>query len=139
MACDTSILDAIMELRGEETLTTSTLNSIDSATYQMQDIYKEREPYTTSRKITGTEYVFGETFLDKVKYAMATDDLDSMNNSELDVWNYFVQFEDEDVELLVIDLPQALDEILVQMLNCEDYLTEDEEIQILEEVSSCII
>lgn len=139
MACDTSILDAIMELRGEETLTTSTLNSIDSATYQMQDIYKEREPYTTSRKITGTEYVFGETFLDKVKYAMATDDLDSMNNSELDVWNYFVQFEDEDVELLVIDLPQALDEVLVQMLNCEDYLTEDEEIQILEEVSSCII
>lgn len=139
MACDTSILDAIMELRGEETLTTSTLNSIDSATYQMQDIYKEREPYTTSRKITGTEYVFGETFLDKVKYAMATDDLDSMNNSELDVWNYFVQFEDEDVELLVIDLPQALDEVLVQMLNCEDYLTENEEIQILEEVSSCII
>lgn len=95
MACDTSILDSVMELREETVLTTSTLNSIDLATFEMQETYKEREPYTTSRKITGTEFVFGDTFLDKVLYAMATDDLDEMNNSELELWNYLVQFEDE--------------------------------------------
>lgn len=91
---DNLLLD-IMELRDESVASRDTVNSIDLASYEMQEIYQEREPFTTSRQITGIEYYFNEIFMDKVRYAMSTDNLDIMNNYEYEVWNYFVQYEDE--------------------------------------------
>ncbi len=89
------LINDVLVLRDETVASRRTIASIDLATYEMQEIYKEREPYTTRRLITGIDYIFGDVFIDKVRYAMSTDSLDLMNNSELEVWEYFVQFEDE--------------------------------------------
>lgn len=89
------LLDDVMELRNESVASRSTLNSIDLSTYEMQEVYQEREPFTTSRQITGIEYFFNEIFMDKVRYAMSTDSLDRMNNYEYEVWEYLVKYQDE--------------------------------------------
>lgn len=89
------LMDSLLVLKGENELTIGTQSGIDLATSEMIEIYKEREPYSTNRLITGIEYVFSETFILKVRYAMATDYIGDMNNAELLVWNYFVQYSDE--------------------------------------------
>lgn len=90
-----ALLDNIIELRGEESASQDTLDSIDLAVAELQTLYKEKEPYTTSRQIDGDDFVWQETFIEKVRYAFSTDSLDLMNNAELEVFDYLVQYQDE--------------------------------------------
>lgn len=89
------LLDELLVLKEKTVADEEILNSIDLATLELTAIYKEKDPYYTDRLITGIEYIFNDNFIEKARFAMSTDSLGDMNNIELQLWNFFVQYSDE--------------------------------------------
>ena len=90
-----SLVDDLLKLYGDERMDTISLrSSTDLSALELQDIYKERFPYTGTKTIVGDRFIWDENFINKVLYAMSTDDLSDFSQTELDVWYGFVSFED---------------------------------------------
>lgn len=96
MEIDNMMLSEISQILGEEISTDrKSLSNINISTYEMQETYKEREPYTVAKTLLGDRYIWTESFISKVLYAMSTDDLADMNPSEYKIMMGFIAFQDK--------------------------------------------
>ena len=182
MAENEVILDELSVLYGSEiSRDNKTLSQIDVSIYEMQETYKEREPYQIAKTLVGDRYIWSESFIDKVLYALSTDDLADMNPSEYRLMMGFITFQDrhstvntqqqiaqkaigctsKDIDgnsyavyedgvssdLCLepyFDVPRdsiykSLDNVLIYILNCEDWRTKDVKSGTLIDVSPCSI
>jgi hypothetical protein len=95
MAVDETLLDGLSALYGEEISRDSkTLSKIDVALYEMQDVYQEVQPYSVARTLTGDRYLWNEGFIDRLLYALSTDDLTDFGESEYQIVMGFINFQD---------------------------------------------
>ena len=95
MAIDKTMLSEISQILGEEvSIDRKSLSSINISTYEMQETYKEREPYAVIKTLMGDRYVWTESFINKVLYSMSTDDLTDMNPLEYRIMMGFITFQD---------------------------------------------
>ena len=157
------------------------MSEVFASTYEMQETYQEKEPYTTAKTLVGDRYIWTESFINKVLYSLSTDDLSNMNTSEYQVMIGFIEFEnrhsttyttaqetagaigctvyDEDGKSYAVyesgisanlcsaplyDVPRdsvykSLDNVLVYILNCKDWQTQDVLSGTLLDVSPCSI
>lgn len=182
MALNETMLSELSILLGETIgKDKESLSNINVSTYEMQETYKEREPYTVSRTLLGDRYIWTESFINKVLYSLSTDDLADMNASEYRVMIGFINFQNrhsnvntsaqissgaigctaKDINGLsyavykdkistelcanpYFDVPRdsvykSLDNVLIYILNCEDWRTKDILSGTLIDVSPCEI
>lgn len=91
-----TVLDELNALYGRDiSFDREKISSVTSTTQELQATFEEKFPYSVKRLITGDEYIFNILFVDKIRYAMSTDYLGFLDTMELDLWEAFVQFEDE--------------------------------------------
>ena len=96
MAVDETLLDGLSALMGEEIgRDNKTLSNINVSIYEMQDVYQEVQPYVVARTLTGDRYIWNEIFINKVLYALSTDDLTDFGESEYQIMIGFIKFQDE--------------------------------------------
>lgn len=95
MAVDESLLEGLSDLLGEEiSRDNKTLSKIDVALYEMQDVYQEVQPYATARTLTGDRYIWNLSFIERLQYALSTDDLTNFGESEYQIVVGFINFQD---------------------------------------------
>ena len=89
-----SLVNELLKLYGDGRMDTNSLrSSTDLAIIELQDVYKERFPYTETKTIVGDRFIWDENFINKILYAMSTDDLSDFSQTELEVWYGLVSFE----------------------------------------------
>lgn len=90
-----SILDELNTILDRDiTGSQAELSRLNVSTYEMQETYKEREPYSIAKTLVGDRYIWTESFINKVLYSLSTDDLANMNPSEYKVMMGFIAFQD---------------------------------------------
>ena len=178
---DTMLSELSSLLGYDVTVDSKEMSEVFASTYEMQETYQEKEPYTTAKTLVGDRYIWTESFINKVLYSLSTDDLSNMNTSEYQVMIGFIEFEnrhsasytraqetagaigctvyDEDGKSYAVyesgvstnlcsaplyDVPRdsvykSLDNVLVYILNCEDWQTQDVLSGTLLDVSPCSI
>ena len=95
MAIDQTIIDELSILMGEELNTDNkTLSKIDVAVYEMQDVYQEVQPYAVARTLTGDRYLWNISFIERLQYALSTDDLTVFGESEYQIVMGFINYQD---------------------------------------------
>ena len=96
MALNETILNELSILMGEKIGTgRESLSNINVSTYEMQETYKEKEPYAIAKTLIGDRYIWTEAFINKVLYSLSTDDLADMNPSEYKIMMGFIAFQDK--------------------------------------------
>lgn len=95
MAIDEIMLGELAVLYGAEvSRDNKTLAKLDISAYEMQETYKEREPFSVAKTLIGDRYIWTESFINKVLYSLSTDDLSDMNPSEFKIMMGFITFQD---------------------------------------------
>lgn len=95
MAVDETLLAGLSDLMGEEiSRDNKTLSKIDIALYEMQDVYQEVQPYATARTLTGDRYIWSLSFIERLQYALSTDDLTDFGELEYQLIMGFFNFQD---------------------------------------------
>lgn len=69
-------------------------SSLKLAVYESQDTYAERFPYAIAKTLTGDRYVWTVEFIEKILYAMSTDDLSDMSHVEYEIMMAFIDYQD---------------------------------------------
>jgi hypothetical protein len=113
------MIDELSVLSGQSQ---SVITTVNSGLTEFQQTYAERQPYSSKKDIQGTCYIWSEVFIELARYAMSTDDLSEMSTQEKEAWFRFENYEDSEQvedELAM----EALDDIFVSILNCEEYNT----------------
>ena len=96
MVVDETMLDELSELLGEEIgRDNKSLSKINVSLYEMQDVYQEVQPYATARTLTGDRYIWNTSFIERLQYALSTDDLTVFGESEYQIVIGFISFQDE--------------------------------------------
>ena len=96
MPLNETMLSELSVLLGEEiSRDNKTLSKIDVSLYEMQDVYQEVQPYAVARTLTGDRYIWNLSFINKVQYALSTDDLTDFGESEYQIMIGFIKFQDE--------------------------------------------
>lgn len=91
-----TILEELALIYGDDISTSrELLSSTTSTVHELQSTFEEKFPYSVRALLTGDEYVFGETFIDKIRYAMSTDYLGFLDTLELETFEIFTQYQDE--------------------------------------------
>ena len=182
MALNKTLLNELSILMGEKIGTgRESLSNINVSTYEMQETYKEEEPYAIAKTLIGDRYIWTESFINKVLYSLSTDDLSDMNASEYRVMMGFINFQNRHSTVNTsaqisagavgctakneagisyavftngisnqkcadpyFDVPRdsvykSLDNVLIYILNCEDWRTKDVLSGTLIDVSLCEI
>lgn len=182
MALDETMLSELSILMREEIGTDrESLSNINVSTYEMQETYKEKEPYAIAKTLIGDRYIWTEAFINKVLYSLSTDDLSDMNASEYRIMMGFINFQNRHSNMNTsaqisdgaigctakninglsyavykngisnqvcadpyFDVPRdsvykSLDNVLIYILNCEDWRTKDVLSGTLIDVSPCEI
>lgn len=95
MAVDETLLARLSDLMDEEiSRDNKTLSKIDVALYEMQDVYQEVQPYATARTLTGDRYIWNLYFIERLQYALSTDDLTHFGEPEYQLIMGFINFQD---------------------------------------------
>lgn len=82
--------------------------------------FNESYLYMKARTLTGTCFVWSDTFIDKCRLAMSTDDMRSMGSHEVRAWDNFVSYQDSMTQDL-LEESASLDRTFVDLYNCVDY------------------
>ncbi len=67
--------------------------TLDAAVIEFRDTANVSEPYVSVPLLDGPCYVWDPLFIDDILLAMATDKLDQFSEDELEVWRYFINFQ----------------------------------------------
>ena len=95
MAVDETLLTGLSDLLGEEiSRDNKTLSKIDVALYEMQDVYQEVQPYAVAKTLTGDRYIWNVSFIERLQYALSTDDLTDFGEAEYQLVIGFINYQD---------------------------------------------
>lgn len=95
MEIDQTIIDELSILMGEQLKTDNkSLSKINVSVYEMQDVYQEVQPYAVARTLTGDRYLWNLSFIDRLQYALSTDDLTVFGESEYQIVIGFINYQD---------------------------------------------
>ena len=100
--------------------------SIDDAIPNLELVHKHDRPYNSEEFVGGDLYLFDDTFITKITEAMSNDSLETLTADELELWNRLVTLDSKPAGYVPTDAERpelALDNILMDLVNCVDTLT----------------
>lgn len=114
-----------LDLLNDTTYSCATI-SIDDAMPALEAVHKHDRPYDSEQFVGGDLYLFDDAFITKISDAMSNDSLAGFTADELELWNRLVVLDSKPAGYVPTDAERpelALDNILMDLVNCVDTLT----------------